>query len=104
MAFHRDRLEAIARPLSSEELRLRAEWREKRAWIGYSQLIALNIHYILGEKGITRSELAERMGVSPAYIDKILKGGENLTLEVIGKLGEALGESLITVPNLTGKG
>jgi transcriptional regulator with XRE-family HTH domain len=40
--------------------------------------------------GITRSALARRMNVSPAYITKILRGHANLSLESLAKLAFAL--------------
>ncbi|MGH3201158.1 MAG: helix-turn-helix domain-containing protein [Streptosporangiaceae bacterium] len=32
------------------------------------------------ERGLTRADLAARMGVSPGRVSQILGGGENLTL------------------------
>lgn len=37
------------------------------------------------------------MDVSPQYVNKIVKGKENLSLETIAKIEEALGISLISV-------
>lgn len=42
------------------------------------------------ELGITQKALAERLGCSQQYVSKILKGGENLSLETIFKIEEAL--------------
>ncbi|MBA4386487.1 MAG: hypothetical protein C0404_00820 [Verrucomicrobia bacterium] len=39
---------------------------------------------------ITRSELARRLNVSPAYITKVLRGHANLSLESLAKLAFAL--------------
>ncbi len=41
-------------------------------------------------RGVTRSELARRLNVSPAYITKILRGHANLSLESLAKLAFAL--------------
>ena len=38
------------------------------------------------------------MGVSPQQINKVLTGGENLTLETISKFSEVLGVELISFP------
>ena len=38
-----------------------------------------------------------RMDVSPQYVSKIVKGKENLSLETIWKIEEALGITLISV-------
>ena len=42
-------------------------------------------------RGITRSELARRLGVNPAYITKILHGHANLSLESLAKVAFAMG-------------
>ena len=41
-------------------------------------------------RGVTRSELARRMEVSPAYVTKILRGHANLSLESLAKVAFAL--------------
>lgn len=38
-----------------------------------------------------RTSLAEAAGVSPAYITKVLRGDENLTVETMAKLALAMG-------------
>jgi len=40
---------------------------------------------------ITKKEIAERMGVVPARITKILNGTENLTIETLVRAGMAIG-------------
>lgn len=45
---------------------------------------------LMEEEGIDRSELAERLGVSRAFITKILNGNPNLTLKTMMKLSMAL--------------
>ncbi len=40
--------------------------------------------------GVSRSELARRLKVSPAYVTKILRGHANLSLESLAKLAFAL--------------
>lgn len=44
----------------------------------------------IDEKGVSRSELAKRMDVSAAYISKVFKGHENLSLETMVKLAFAV--------------
>ena len=76
-----------------------AQWRsENRAWLKHSQAIALRILRTLRSKNISQKELAEKIGVSPQQVNKIVKGKENLTLETIAKLEAALGVSLINAP------
>lgn len=63
-----------------------------------SQDIALSIHRHLRISGMTQKEFAEKMGVSPAYVGKLLKGQENLTLETIWKIQQLLGITFFVSP------
>jgi ribosome-binding protein aMBF1 (putative translation factor) len=44
----------------------------------------------LEQLGMSRAELARRLGSSPAYVTKILRGEANFTLATIAKLARAL--------------
>jgi transcriptional regulator with XRE-family HTH domain len=48
------------------------------------------ISWCLRERGLTRADLAARMGVSPGRVSQILGGGENLTLRTLAALSTAL--------------
>jgi transcriptional regulator with XRE-family HTH domain len=52
---------------------------------------AARIIEAMENQDVTRSELARRLNVSPAYITKILRGHANLSLESLAKLAFALG-------------
>ncbi|MEI6595881.1 MAG: helix-turn-helix transcriptional regulator, partial [Bacteroidota bacterium] len=54
----------------------------------------------LRAKNISQKELAEKIGVSPQHVNKIVKGRETLTLETISKLEVALEISLLMAPSL----
>lgn len=73
------------------------ERAENRAWLKRSQSIAIKVLRSLREKGLSQKELAAVLSVSPQQVNKIVKGGENLTLETISKLENALGIQLIEV-------
>lgn len=45
---------------------------------------------LLAERGMTRKDLADRMGVSPGRVSQILSGGENLTLRSLAAVAECL--------------
>jgi transcriptional regulator with XRE-family HTH domain len=73
-----------------------AEARQKnKSWLKHSQKIAIKVLMALREEGIKQKQLAERIGVSPQQINKIVKGRENLTLETISKLENALNIKLL---------
>jgi len=42
-------------------------------------------------QGLKRKDLAERLGVSPTYITKVLRGHANLSMESLAKFAFALG-------------
>lgn len=69
--------------------------RKNHAWLRYSGYIALRVLDRLDELGLSQKELAEKMGCSPQYVSKLVKGSENLTLETISKLEECLDLDLI---------
>ena len=98
MQVNLEKLEKIVKPRSQAAIDRAKARKKNREWLRISQDIALILHYTLRTKGMTQSEFAQKMGVSPAYVAKLLKGNENLTLETISKLQKVLDISLISVP------
>ena len=49
-----------------------------------------SLEALMQRRGVNKSELARRIGTSPAYITKILRGSTNFTLETMVKLVRAL--------------
>ncbi|MEV8473889.1 helix-turn-helix transcriptional regulator [Streptomyces sp. NPDC051173] len=49
---------------------------------------------LVAERGMSRKELADRMGVSPGRVSQILSGDENLTLRSLAAVAEALDVSV----------
>ena len=76
----------------------KAKWREENhSWLNKSALIAIKILRAISDQEISQKKLAEKMNVSAQYINKIVKGSENLSLETISKLEMYLGIQLIEV-------
>jgi len=48
------------------------------------------ITFHMRERGLSRADLAARLGVSPGRVSQILGGGENLTLRTLAALAAAL--------------
>lgn len=97
------REEAIER-LSRYQSETPSIWREKEAvyqtakfqgWLKYSRKITIKAAVAMKHQNISRQELADRMGCSPQYVSKLLKGEENLSLETIFKLEEALNIAIL---------
>jgi antitoxin component HigA of HigAB toxin-antitoxin module len=62
-------------------------------WLELSFKIALKVLRYLRENGMTQKALATELGFSPQYMSKVLKGRENLTLETISKIQNAINEA-----------
>jgi transcriptional regulator with XRE-family HTH domain len=91
-------LAALKGPSEKEAWKEIARWRaENIQWLEMSFSIALYAIDEMDRQGITQKELAARMKVSPQQVNKILKGSENITLETIAKLNQALGIQLIEI-------
>lgn len=75
----------------SSKWREKAEWRlANKSWLRYSREIAMQMRERMEELGLSQKALAEKMGCSQQYISKVLKGRENLSIETISKIEEAL--------------
>jgi len=71
--------------------------KENKDWIKKSTRIAIKVNSAIKIQSISQKQLAEKLNVSAQYVNKILKGSENLSLETISKLENALGIQLIEV-------
>lgn len=96
-----DKLNSIAREGADSIIDEAKFQKQNRQWIKNSRKIAI---LILSEikrqkpkNGMSQKMLAEKMDVSPQYINKIVKGKENLTLETISRIEQALGIELFNV-------
>lgn len=85
----------------------KAKWRqENESWLKTSFAIAVKIlaafraNKKTGAFPKNQKELAFAMGCTPQYINKLLKGSENLQLETISKIENILNIKLIQVPEL----
>lgn len=73
-----------------------AEWRiANKEWLRYSQRIAMMMLDKMDELGLTQQSVAQRMGCSQQYISRVLKGSENLSIETISKIENALNLSIL---------
>jgi len=83
-------------PATPSRWREKAEWRQQnKSWLRYSQLVAIRMLEQMETENLTQKALAERLGCSQQYVSKILKGQENLSIETISKIEEALSLELL---------
>lgn len=64
--------------------------RENRSRLRHSQRIAMMMLDRMEDLNMTQKVLAERMGCCQQYVSKILKGHENLSIETMCKIEDAL--------------
>lgn len=55
---------------------------------------AVSIDTAIKNLNLTRKQIAESMGTSPAWVTKVLRGDVNLTIETMVKLCDAVGQDL----------
>ncbi len=84
----------------------KAKWRqENQAWLDISFAIAVKILSAFRANKISdtfpknQKELSEALNCSPQYVNKLLRGSENLQLETISKIEKILNINLIQVPD-----
>ena len=83
-------------PSTPSKWRENAEWRmANKSWLRYSQQIAMMMLDRMEELHMSQKQLSEMMGCSQQYVSKLLKGGENLSLETISKIEKALTITII---------
>ena len=72
------------------EARSMPEYWEEGAVLDFTEAL----YTAMEEQGVTRAELARRLGTSQAYITRVLGGRANFTLKTMAKLALALGLQL----------
>jgi transcriptional regulator with XRE-family HTH domain len=88
----------IGKKLLTKETNISFDLKSKK-WLRYSSNISRRILSSLeDDANLNQIILAKQIGVSPQYISKVLKGQQNLSLETIAKLSEALKVELIIFP------
>lgn len=73
-----------------EDAKLR---QENETWLRWSRRVALCIVDYMQEKSLTRSDIAEKLGVSPQYVSRILSGNTNFSFKSIAEIESKLGIS-----------
>lgn len=74
--------------LFSGPLSIEGEAEYRKQWI-VDELIGL-----MEDQGISRSELAKRMGVQPSRITSMMSGSNNFTIETLVRAGRAVGADI----------
>jgi len=71
------------------------EFRTEQVIIDFTEKVVA----VMRERGMSRVELAQRLGVSKAFVTKLLNGKSNLTIRTIVAITDALGcELVVDIP------
>ena len=69
-----------------------ARWRQENAsWLKRSRNVALAIIDFMQENHLSRNDIAERLGVTPQYVSRILSGKVNFSFKSIAEIEKRLG-------------
>lgn len=91
----KNKLNAIAVPLSDTDKARMQSRRQDRYWKLASSAIAAKIQRQLKVKGITRMKLAEMLDITPANITRYLSGETNFELKTLVEIERVLGIDII---------
>lgn len=75
-----------------------AEWRrENREWLKWSRDVALSPVDYMETNEINRNGLAERLGVTPQYVSRMLSGKVNFSFKSIAEIENKLSIKLLNI-------
>ena len=63
----------------------------------YREKIGKLIAELRANHGITQADIAEKLGTSQSAINRIEKGGQNISLETIARISDALDTEILSV-------
>ena len=75
--------------MSLRDLREKFKYDEEYIYYGLMLDLSYYLKQLMIEKGVNKKQLAQKMGVSPAYITKIFSG-QNISLKTVAKILSAL--------------
>lgn len=67
--------------------------------LNYSEKIGNFIQQTRAQKGMTQAELARRVGTSQSAINRIENGGQNLSMEMLARISDALHSQIVSLQN-----
>lgn len=66
------------------------ERKTNATWLHWSQSVALRLVDYMQDNHLNRAELAERLGVSPQYVSRLLSGTINFSFKSIAEIENRL--------------
>ncbi len=78
-----------------------ANWRKENAsWLRWSRQLATTLIGYMQDNGLKRTDLANKLGVSPQYVSRLLSGTENLSFKSIANIEDKLGIACMEIASL----
>src|SRR5687768_12446949 len=65
----------------------------------YKRKIGALIHEARVNRGLTQAELARELATSQSAVNRIEKGGQNISLEMIARISDVLSSSIVSLNN-----
>ena len=65
--------------------------------ISYAKKIGKLVQETRQSKGMTQAELAKALGTSQSAINRIEKGGQNISLDMLGRISDVLSRQIVTL-------
>lgn len=62
-----------------------------------SDKIGRFIHQVRQDRGLTQAEFAKRLGTSQSAINRIEKGGQNLSMDMLARISDVLNKPIVTL-------
>lgn len=59
--------------------------------MGWKEIVGANIRAVRAERELSQEEIAHRVDISTTYFGQVERGRRNVTIEVLGKIADALG-------------
>lgn len=85
-----ERLKQFESPTPSK-WREDAQWRRaNRSWLRRSQAVAMKMLDKMEKMGWTQQQVAEKLGCTQQYVSRMVKGSENLTMDMLSKIEDNL--------------
>lgn len=95
MKVNKTKLKEMAQPLPEESRSRMQQRRADRYWKAASSAIAAKIIRQMGILGVSRVQLAEKLGITPANITRYLSGTTNFELNTLVEIERVLGVNII---------
>jgi transcriptional regulator with XRE-family HTH domain len=58
--------------------------------MGWKEIVGRNVRVVRAERGLSQEEIAHRVNISTTYYGQVERGKRNVSVEVLGRIADAL--------------